>query len=300
MTATPTNTPSADAPGTLPPPAPPASAPPPPDIPAAAPIADDAATAAPAAAAASVPQAAADAPAAAGPAPEAPADARPAAPPAADAPAAGDPSTAATSAADAPAAPASGGPASPTGRKFPWWIIAIAAALVAVAGVIVFVVTRDGGDDAALAPPPNVVNVAGTSAIQALTNAGFTTDPATASVDPCDAPVATQAVDGTKVTLTFAACNQVRPVPNLLTFRARALVGVSAQRLGFQVEVVQVGTAQACNPPITAQAPAPGTRTNRDSTIVVAIPAEPDGCNIVNTLPPENGRTGAFFAPVGP
>jgi hypothetical protein len=184
-------------------------------------------------------------------------------------------------------------PAQP--RKFPWWIIAAAAGLVAVVGVVLFVVTR-GGDDAAV---PNVQNVAGSQAIGALNAAGFTTDPAVANVNPCDAPVATQETDGSTVTLTFAACAQNRRVPGLVNQRTSAVVANQA-RLGFAIEAIQSGEAAACDPPVTAQVPAPNTITNTGSTIVIVVPAEPAGCNIVSQLPPAaDGRDGLFSGLAG-
>lgn len=196
-----------------------------------------------------------------------------------------------------PGTPPSGSSRARASRKFPWWIVAIAVGLVGAVGVAVFLVTRDGGDDVA-APVPNVTNVAGSAAIQAVTNAGFTADPASVSTDPCDPPVATQQANGDTVTLTFAPCRSPRATPNLVGLPADA-IRANARQLPFRLEVVQSGISTACNPPVAAQAPAPGTRTNFGATMVLSIPGEPEGCGIVNALPPADGRTEAFFAPLG-
>ena len=183
----------------------------------------------------------------------------------------------------------------PQKRKIPKWAILAAAAVAVVLVVVIIAVVAGGGDDA---EAPNVANVPGTEAIRVLNQAGFTTDPAVANVNPCDAPVLTQEADGDTVRLTFAVCAQLRNTPNLVGARPSA-IGAAVARLGFAVEVVQAGTAAACDPPVTAQAPPPRVRTNTGATIVLLLPVEPQGCNIVSALPQAVGREAFFAAAAG-
>jgi serine/threonine-protein kinase len=176
-------------------------------------------------------------------------------------------------------------------RTFPWWIIAVAAGVVVVIGVVLFVVTR-GGDDA---EAPNMVNIPGAQAIAALNAAGFTTDPAAAVVQPCDAPVTSQDVDGDTVTLTFAACAQLRNVPLFVGRNEDNAFNVANQQ-GFAIEVVRSGTAAACDSPVVAQAPPPNTRTNVGASVVVVLPAGPEICN---KIPPAVGREALFSGLAG-
>jgi hypothetical protein len=178
----------------------------------------------------------------------------------------------------------------PKKRNIPKW--AIVAAVAAVIAIIVGVVVLAGGDDEADAP--NVLGVPGTEAIRVLGQEGFRTDPTVAAVQPCDAPVASQQIDGDTVRLTFAACAQLRNTPNLVGARA-SVVTNQLNRLGFSIEVVQAGNAPACDPQVIAQAPGARVRTNTGATIVILLPEEPAGCNLVDALPQAVGRD-AFFA----
>jgi hypothetical protein len=187
----------------------------------------------------------------------------------------------------------------PVKRKLPVIPIIIAAVVVLalIVGVIVFA-TR-GGDKEVI----DVTGIAGTDAIRALTAAGFTTDPAAAViVARCDAAVATQdpagnteADDGATVKLTFVPCALGRTVPSLVG-AAASNVGQPFPRNGFTLEVVLIGTSATCDPTVTQQIPAARTRTSPGATVLVAIPAEPAGCNNVNALPPAKPTRDAFFA----
>jgi hypothetical protein len=179
-------------------------------------------------------------------------------------------------------------PAPRVQRPFPWWIVAAAAVVVVAIGATVFFVTR--GDDAV---PPNVINIPGSQAIVALDRTGFSADPAVAVVNPCDAVVVSQTLDDTTVQLTFASCQQVRNVPNLVGQRASNVVRLQ-QRLGFALEVIESGAAAACDPTVLAQSSPPGTRTDTGATLVLVLPSEPAGCNIVSSLPPADGRDALF------
>ena len=186
---------------------------------------------------------------------------------------------------EGPAIAVTAGPP-PKQRKIPKWAV-IAAIAAVVALVVVIVAVAAGGDDGADAP--NVVDVPGSEAIRVLGQAGFDTDPAVAVTSPCDAPVLSQQTDGDTVRLTFAACAQLRATPNLVGQPA-SVVARNLNRLGFQIEVVQAGSAAACDPDVVAQAPGPRLRTNSGATIVVLLPEEPSGCNIVDALPQAQGR----------
>jgi PASTA domain len=189
--------------------------------------------------------------------------------------------------------------APPVKRKLPIIPIVVAAvvAVALVVGVIVFA-TLGGGKQVI-----DVTGIAGSDAIRTLTAAGFSTDPAAAvNAAQCDAAVATQdpaggteADDGSTVTLTFVPCQRIRVVPQLAQTAASNL-GRIFPRVGLVVEVVQIGTSATCNPAVSQQIPAPGTRTSDGATVLVVVPAEPAGCNIVSALAPARPTRDLFFA----
>jgi len=188
-------------------------------------------------------------------------------------------------------------PAATRKKRFPKWILALIAGIIVVAVIATLLVARSGGEKV-----PDVTGVAGSQSIVALANVGLEANPPAVDVAPCDAPVATQdppagaEVDGgSTVNLTFADCGTAAPfiVPDLLGLAALEIG--SLLNPGFDIQVVQIDEARACNPTVAAQSPPPGTRTKPGAVVLLAIPAEPAGCDIVSALRQADPSRLAFF-----
>ncbi len=174
------------------------------------------------------------------------------------------------------------GPGRPK-KKFPWWIVAVIAAVLVIAAIVIFLLTRDGDQEVI-----DVTGLPATTAIQALQNADFTPEPTTVPTTPCDPPVATQdPVGGTKasggstVTLTLGPCTNVVSIPDVTG--QKLSVGTATLRgLGLTVEFVTLDEfADNCDPPILGQNPNPGTQVAAGTSVSVAARREPKTCRLV-------------------